>query len=265
MKRAAVLLLTLSVLLSVAACSGTKKPDKITQDLLTLPKEQLFARGEGLLKKHKVVDARKYLNFVFESYPNDPLGQKALLLVADSYFDAGRSAGYVEARYRYRDYLSRYPAAANRDYALYRFALCYDKEHATPDRDPTNIREALTNYQRLLAEDSGSPYAAKARERVQALYDLLADHEYEVGIFYFHKGDPTAALGRFLYCEENYPKYSRRDRLYYYIARSERHLGRKSESDRYFARLEAEFPKSEWAEKARRENHIRVDKAARQG
>ena len=110
----------MAVALLLSACSSNKKPDKITKDLLSQPKEVLFEKGKALLAKHKVDDARKYLNFVFESYPNDPLGQKALLLVADSYFQQRGTTGFLEARYRYRDYVTRYPSAPDRDFALYR-------------------------------------------------------------------------------------------------------------------------------------------------
>jgi outer membrane protein assembly factor BamD len=240
----------LAVAVALAGCRTTVK-DRVTKDLLSLPKEELFARGKALLAKKKPVEARKYLNFVFESYPNDPLGQQALLLVADSYFSRDRSVGYIEARYRYRDYLTRYPSASNRDFALYRYALCYDKDSERPDRDPTNTREALVQYRALLKEVPNSEYAEKARRRIQALNDLLAEHEFGVGFFYFRKGDPAAALGRFQYLEEHYPDYSFKAKLFYYIGMSFHRLGKKTDAERYFARLQAEFPKSDWTHRVR--------------
>lgn len=258
-------LTVLAGVLFFAACSGTKKPDKITRELLSLPKEQIFEKGKTLLAKKKYDQGRKYLNFVFESYPNDPLGQQALLLVADSFFTRGGPAAYVEARYRYRDYLTRYPSASNRDFVLYRYAVCYDKEHLAPDRDPTNTREALAQYQKLLDEEPSSPYAAEAKARLRALKDDLANHEFEVGFFYFRKGDPAAALGRFQYAEQHFPDYGSRDKLFYYTARALTRLGRRDEAERYFGRLEAEFPKSSWALRSHRENHISVDKEGKSG
>jgi len=252
----------LAIVAAFAGCRSTAK-DQVTKDLLSLPKEELFAKGQALLAKEKPAEARKYLNFVFESYPNDPLGQKALLLVADSYFSRDRSLGYVEARYRYRDYLTRYPSASNRDFALYRYALCYDKESETPERDPTNTREALAQYRNLIKEVPSSEYAEKARGRIHALNDLLAEHEFEVGHFYFRKGDPAAALGRFQYLEDHYADYSFKAKLFYYIGTSFDRLGRNSEAERYFARLQAEFPGSDWARRVRRSDNIPVDKEAR--
>jgi outer membrane protein assembly factor BamD len=241
----------LALLLLVVDCSGTKKPDKLTQELLAKPKEALFEKGKALIEKKKYDQGRKYLTFVFETYPNDPLGRDALLLVADSFFKQGGSSGYTEARFRYRDYLNRYPGAPRRDYARYQFALTYDKEMERPDRDQTPTREAIDQYQALIREYPTSGFAGAARERVRVLTNILAEHEFSVGYFYMRKGASSAALARFTDLEQRYPEYGARDKLYFYAARVLEKLGRRQEADRYYARLTAEFPASEYARKVR--------------
>ena len=149
------------------ASGGTKKPDKITTELLSTPKEELFEKGKNLTAKKKWELGRKYLTFVFETYPNDPLGRDALLMVGDSFFRQGGTTGYTEARFRYRDYLNRYPGAPKRDYARYQFAVCYDKEHEKPDRDQTTTREAIEQYRLLMkpgrtAESGASPTSSRS-------------------------------------------------------------------------------------------------------
>ena len=239
------------VFLSGCASSGARKPDKITQELLTSPKEVLFAKGKALFDKKKYDQGRKYLNFVFETYPNEKEGRQALLLVADSYFRQGGSTGYTEARFRYRDYLNRYPGAPQRDYARYQFALCYDKEHEKADRDQTSTREALQQYRVLLQEFPNSTYVTVALERIRRLTDALADHEFGVGYFYIRKGAPGAALGRFTAIEQRFPDYAGKDKLFYYEAEALRRLGRNEEASRYYSRVIEEFPASEYAKMAR--------------
>ena len=236
-----------------AACagSGAKKPDKITQELLTEPKETLFEKGKALIAKKKYAEGRKYLNYLFETYPNETIGRESLLLVADSYFKEGNAAAYTEARYRYRDYLNRYPGAPNRDYARYQFALCSDKEHEKPDRDQTSTKEAIEQYRVLIREFPDSGYAGAARERVRRLTDLLAEHDFGVGYFYLRKGSTVAALTRFTDVEARFPDYDRKDKLYYYQAVALARLGRTEESRRYFGKVVEEFPQSEYAKKAR--------------
>jgi outer membrane protein assembly factor BamD len=248
---AAGLVATTLAILASSCASATKKPDKLTQELLSTPKEALFEKGKAAIARKKYEEGRKYLNFVFETYPNDALGREALLMVADSYFRQAGSAGYTEARFRYRDYLNRYPGAPQRDYARYQFALCYDKEHEKPDRDQTSTREAAEQYQALIREFPDSIYVSQARERIRRLADLLAEHEFAVGYFYMRKGSPGAALGRFTALEERFPEYSGRDKLFFYSAKVLKDLGRGQEAERYLARLIAEYPASEYAKKAK--------------
>ena len=222
-------------------------------ELLNSTKEVLFEKGKALIEKKKYEQGRKYLSFVFETYPNDPLGREALLMVADSFFKEGGTTGYTEARFRYRDYLNRYPGASRRDYARYQFAFCYDKEHETPDRDQTSTREALEQYRVLIREFPDTGYAGAARDRIRKLTDLLAEHEFQVGYFYYRKGATGAALGRFTAVEVRYPDYGAKARLFYYEAGALRRLGRPEEADGYLARLLEEYPDGEWAKKARKE------------
>jgi outer membrane protein assembly factor BamD len=252
---AAAALLLIGLTAVRCSSSGPKKPDKLTQELLSTPKETLFEKGKAAIAKKKYDEGRKYLNFIFETYPNDALGRQALLMVADSYFRQGGTSGYTEARFRYRDYLNRYPGAPQRDYARYQFALCYDKEHEKPDRDQTSTREAVEQYRSLMHEFPDSIYGAQARERIRRLGDLLAEHEFTVGYFYMRKGATGAALGRFTALEERFPEYSGRDKLFFYEARVLKTLGRDQEAERYLARLLAEYPDSEYAKKARGKNN----------
>jgi outer membrane protein assembly factor BamD len=244
--------LAAAILLSAGcASSGVAKPDKLTTELLSTPKEQLFEKGKALLDKKKYDTGRKYLTFVFETYPNDPLGRQSLLMVADSYFRQGGPTGYAEARFRYRDYLNRYPGAPSRDYARYQFAVCYDKEHEKPDRDQTSTREAIEQYRVLQREFPNSGYSASSNARILALTDLLAEHEFAVGYFYMRKGSPGAAIARFLLVEQRFPEYGARDKLFFYSAQALQRLGRKEEAARYYGRVVEEFPKSEFARKAK--------------
>ena len=248
--------LVLASVLAAAGCksAGTtsKKPDKITQELLTQPKEALFEKGKALIAKKKYDQGRKYLNYVFETYPNETLGREALLMVADSYFQQKSAGSYTEARYRYRDYLNRYPGAPNRDYARYQFAFCYDKEHERPDRDQTATREAIEQYRALIREFPDSGYAGAGRERIRRLTDLLAEHDFGVGYFYLRKGSTAAALSRFIQVEDRYPDYDSKDKLYYYQAVALERLGRKDEAVSYFGKVVEQFPQSGYAKKAKR-------------
>ena len=103
--------------------------------------------------------------------------------------------------------MNRYPGAPRRDYARYQFALCYDMEHEKPDRDQTATREAIEQYRNLIREFPDSGYAGAGRERIRQLTDLLAEHDFGVGYFYYRKGATASALARFTALEERFPDY----------------------------------------------------------
>ena len=65
------------------------------------------------------------------------------------------------------------------------------------------------------------------------------------------KGSPTAALARFTDLEQRFPEYGAKDKLLFYSARVLEKLGRREEAERYYGRVIAEFPDSEFAGKAR--------------
>ena len=92
---ASVLSAALALALSGCASTTPKGPDKVTQELLSQPKEVLFEKGKTLIEKKRYEQGRKYLSFVFETYPNDPMGREALLMVADSYYKEGGTTGYT--------------------------------------------------------------------------------------------------------------------------------------------------------------------------
>jgi hypothetical protein len=202
-RRGAVAGAALAVAVVLSACSANKKPDKVTKDLLSQPKEVLFQKGKDLLAKKKTEDARKYLNFVFESYPNDPLGQKALLRLADSYFQQRGRTGFLEARYRYRDYVTRYPSAPERDFALYR-SRCYDRE---PDSRPRPDERGNVNQYNAAAGSPGSGYA-----RATSARGAQGPRPSTVRWVFYLGRLPEAALGRFLFADY---RTRRQDKLLY--------------------------------------------------
>src|SRR5476651_48182 len=138
------------VLSALTGCTASNDAAKLTRELLTMPKEDAYARGEALVKKKKYETGRQYLRFVAENYANDPIGRQAALRLADSFFDANTPLGYLEAGVRYKDFRNRYPSHPKSDYALYRLAQCSDKQAESPDREQTNTRLGATSYRELI-------------------------------------------------------------------------------------------------------------------
>src|SRR6266567_2857466 len=143
-------LLALAALL-FAACHHGQKQSKfkpvIDPEMAKLTKEQVFDRGEQWFAKRKYAKARTWFSHVYENYPNDPLARRALLRVADTYYAQGDPVNLVEAQYKYRDFINRYPSSDRSDYAMLQIAMVSYKQMEKPDRDQAKTKEAVEKFQ----------------------------------------------------------------------------------------------------------------------
>lgn len=249
---------TMSVVLAMVAllagCAGSRRDPLVPQvdpELANLTKEQIFEQAEALFAEKKWTRARRFYAHVYENYPNDPLGRRSLLRVADSYFGQGDVVNLIEAQYKYRDFVNRYPASEQADYALLQIAMVSFKQMERPDRDQTKTREAIEKFREMIAAYPNSPLRPDAESRMQAAIDRLARHDHLVASFYLRRGNPRAALGRLNHLVDTYPNYDARDEVFFDLGRALEGLGRQAEARLYYERVMAEYPESEWAGRAK--------------
>jgi len=205
--------LAVTTLTAIGCSSSTKKEEQLLEELSNLDKDTIFERAETLYADKEYTDARQLFAFVYDSFPNDPLGHKAALRVADTYAVKKDVTNLTEARLRYRDFANRYPNDPDRDYALLMVGHTFSARKLRPDRDLSSIREALGAYQQLTTLYPDSQYAPEANDRMGDLKELLAEHEWLVSTFYYRNKRWTGAKWRLEYIVENYPEYSKIDQV----------------------------------------------------
>jgi outer membrane protein assembly factor BamD len=199
----------LAALLAAAACSSGKRENDLLDQLANLDKETIFEQAEALYQEKEYARSRDLFGFVYDTFPNDPLGHKAALRVADTYAIKRDVGNLTEARLRYRDFANRYPNDPDRDYALFMVGQTYSARKLRPDRDLSDIGEALAAYQQLIALYPNSKHLAEAEAQVLELRELLAEHDWLVADFYRKNRFYQGALWRLEYIVENYPNYSK--------------------------------------------------------
>jgi outer membrane protein assembly factor BamD len=243
-----------AVLLIVAACNRGPRSTRPTVDpeFLNQTKEQIFQKGEEFFANKKWSRARTFYSHVYENYPNDPLGRRSLLRVADTYFNQGDPVSLVEAQYKYRDFINRFPGSEQADYAMLQIAMVSYKQMEKPDRDQQRTREAVEKFNDMLKAYPRSPLRAEAEQRLGEATDRLAKHEHVVARFYIKRGSYNAALQRLNTLVDSYPNYSDRAGAFYDLASALEKMGRGAEARLYYERVLAEFPKSGYADKARK-------------
>jgi outer membrane protein assembly factor BamD len=243
---------------SLAACRHGSAQSRVSprtavdREMLKLTKEQVFQRGEEQFAKKRWTKARSYYSHLYENYPNDPMGRRALLRIADTFYQQGDAVNLVEAQYKYRDFINRYPGSESADYAMLQIAMCSFEQMEKPDRDQQKTREALDKFNDMLNAYPRSPLAAEATKRRQDVLDRLAKHDHIVARYYMKRGSWNAAVGRLNNLVEQYPAYADRAGVFYDLGTSLSGLGRNAEARLYYERVITEFPKSDYAGQAKR-------------
>lgn len=247
-------LAVLLVIVLAMACNRGQRVmrPRVDPELLKLNKEQVFQKAEDQFARGKWSKARTYYQHVYENFPNEALGRRSLLRIADTYFKQGDPLNLVEAQYKYRDFINRYPGSEQADYAMLQIAMCSYKQMEKPDRDQQKTRETVEKLNDMLRTHPRSPLRGEAETRLQEVTDRLARHEHIIAKFYIKRGSHQSAVHRLNFLIEKYPNYSARDAVLFDLGSSLTALGRNGEARLYFERIVSEFPKSEYAERAKR-------------
>jgi outer membrane protein assembly factor BamD len=206
-------LVVAAALAATAACSSTKSDEKLIHDLAGMDKQSMYDRGEGLYQDREYEQARQVFSFVYDTFPNDPIGHKAALRVADTFAVHRDAQSLTEARLRYKDFANRYPNDPDRDYALLMLGNTYTVRKIRPDRDLSSAREAIAAYQQLVTLYPNSKHAGEAHDRIAELRDTLAQHEMLVAEYYAKNRRWHGALWRLEYLKVNYPDYPDMERV----------------------------------------------------
>ena len=183
------------IVFALTACHhAQQKRPVVDPQLAKLTKEQAFQKGEEQYAKKKYQKARTYFSYIFENFPNDPFGRRALLRVADSYFAQKDAVNLVEAQYKYRDFINRYPGSDRADYAMLQIAMVSYQQMERPDRDQQKTNEALEKFDEMLRAYPSSKLRPEAEARRQDVLDRLAKHEHIVARFYMKRKANNAAI-----------------------------------------------------------------------
>jgi outer membrane protein assembly factor BamD len=257
MKRVVVHRSALGVLLSVlfvlftSACSGdqgriptgTLEPDKL-----------LFDRGTTALNDRKWATAREYFRQIVDGYPQSPFRADSKIGVGDTYLGEGGAANAVLAAAEFKEFLSFYPTHPRADYAQYKLAMAHYSQMARPERDQSETKEAIAEFEAFFERFPNSELTPEVRQKYRDARDRLSESEYRVGLFYYRSRWWPGAADRFRTVLKNDPEFTSRDAVYFYLAETLRSAGPSNHAEAlaYYERLMTEFEQSEYLEDARK-------------
>jgi outer membrane protein assembly factor BamD len=242
------LLVAVALLVPAAACTGGRF--SVPEGSLEADK-LLFERGTEALAKKKWLTAREYFRQITEGYPQSQYRADAKLGVGDTHLGEATTEGYVLAVNEYREFLTFFPTHPRADYAQYKLAMAYYHQMPKPERDQTNSKEALKEFEAFFERFSNSALASEAKSRQRETRDRLSESDYRVGLFYYRTKWYPGAIDRLQSVLKADPQFTNRDAVYFYLAESLAKVMREAEALPYMERILTEFERSEYLEKAR--------------
>jgi outer membrane protein assembly factor BamD len=242
------LAIAMAALVTISACSarqttpppGTPQPDRF-----------LFERGTEALKQREWMNARTYFQQIVDGYPQSPFRPDAKLGVGDSYLGEDTAASVVLAANEFREFLQFYPTSMRADYAQYKLAMSHFEQMRAPERDQTETREAVKEFDVFFTRYPNSPLAPEVKKNWRIARDRLSEASYGVGLHYYRSRWYPGAIDRFREILKDDPEYTGRDSVYFYLAESLARTDKTPEAIPYFERLLQEFPSSEHVEDAK--------------
>ena len=231
--------------LTVSACAGKGGPRDtayVARDV-----ESLYAAAKERLDRGQPTVAAALFDEVERQHPYSPWARRAQLMSAFSYYVAKNYNKSVESAQRF---LSIHPGNRDAPYAYYLIALSYYEQISDITRDQKVTEQTRTALQELVRRYPASEYASDAKLKLDLVEDHLAGKEMEIGRFYQRSGNWLAAAVRFQNVVDNFQTTSHAPEALYRLTETNLALGVPAEAVKYAAVLGANYPGSEWYEKA---------------
>jgi outer membrane protein assembly factor BamD len=237
-----------AVLAFAAGCGGRQQgpPPGSAQ-----PDRFLFERGNEALQKRQWMNARTYFQQVVDGYPQSPFRPDAKLGLGDSYLGEDSAESLVQAANEFREFLQFYPTSQRADYAQYKLAMTHFVQMRSADRDQSETRGALSEFDVFFQKFPNSSLMPEVKEKWRIARDRLSEHTYRVGLTYYRIRWDPGAISRFREVLNEDPAYAGRDAVYFYLAESLTRSDKTAEAIPYLERLLAEFEASEYLDDAR--------------
>lgn len=238
------------------ACGPKKNviPQNISQ-----PDRYLLDKAEEAFKKKRWSDSREYYRQVVDNYPQSPIRPDAKLGMGETYLSEGSTEALVMGANEFREFLTFYPTNPKADLAQFHLALCHQKQMRAAERDQTETKEALKEYQVFFDRYPNSPLMPEVRAKWREARDRLSLASYRVGITYYRQRWYTGAVDRFREVLKEDPEFTGKAGLYFYLADSllkgdptADKKNSKALAVPYFERLLSEFAQSEFADDAKK-------------
>lgn len=201
----------------------------------------------GLIPYRNTEEAIELFQQVIDNYPNTKFAVLSEIGLADAYFYKNE---YDEAQSRYNEFYNLHPNNEYTPYAIYMSGRCFEELSSDYDRDLTPVKNAISEFQRLIRDYPESSYTEDARKRLEGLYEKVAMREFYIGRFYYRRNLYHSAIERLKGLLDNYPNFSLRERALYYTYNSFYFINDIENAKKFYRELIKEFPETKYRDES---------------
>jgi outer membrane protein assembly factor BamD len=239
------LMMLAALVAPLSGCATTKS--KTDTKYVARDVDTLYNAARERLDRGQYKIAATIFDEVERQHPYSIWARRAQLMSAFSYYLARQYPDSIQSAQRF---LSIHPGNKDAPYALYLIAIDYYEQIQDVTRDQKITQQALDAMGELIRTYPNSRYAADARLKVDLIRDHLAGKEMEIGRFYERRREWLAATIRFRKVIETYDTTSHTPEALMRLTECYLSLGLREEAHNSASVLGANYPGSEWYEKA---------------
>ena len=217
----------------------------------TLSAQNLYKQGMRQFNNKSYKSAEETFQNLLNQFPDSKIRSLALIALGSSLY---KRKEYEQAKFHFERFIEQYPANPRVDKAYYLKAMCSFRQMESYERDQTNTRLALEEFNNILKIFSTGKYAELAKEKKEICRRRLAMSLLYIGRYYFSIEAYQSVISRMSELLDNYPKQKFLDEAIFLLGESYLKEDNKEKAYFIFKVLVKKYPKSKFIAKA----HIRL-------
>lgn len=243
--------------LGIFGGGGTDEYEELIGSVSPGRDRELFIVATREVRKKNFDVGRLLFQTIITTYPDSSYLPMAKLAVADSFFLEGSTSALIQAIAAYQDWLTFFPTHPLADRVVLKIAESEMRQIGLPDRDATRAKRAETRLKALLQSYPNSILKKEAEERLRQVQDNLGLHNLLIANYYYDlavdqkKAGLKGAQSRYLEILEKYPNFNFMDQALYKLAVTYLVEEETDQAARYFQKIVADYPNSEYVEKSK--------------
>ncbi|TKD51285.1 outer membrane protein assembly factor BamD [Sphingomonas baiyangensis] len=207
----------------------------------------LYTAAKTRLDRGQYKQAAALFDEVERQHPYSIWARRAQLMGSFSYY---LNKDYAESIQSAQRFLAVHPGNRDAPYAYYLIALGYYEQITDVTRDQRITSQAMDALGELARRYPETRYAADARLKMDLVRDHLAGKDMEIGRFYGRRGQWLSASMRYRKVIEEYQTTTHAPEALMRLVEAYLNLGLREEAKKSAAVLGANYPGTEWYERA---------------